>query len=261
MEAGAILRYERKLAYFGALVDDRLEVHDDGTIWRWSLAPARAERKDEAGTFRMSLAEAERDEVRRMAVDLARVGAGQPAPHGHIERLVEIDDRLIELPDPRAAGELADASRRLDELAERALGSPLAVARLSASSASSAVDQTRLAFVFEALGSKPVRLVTPAGGYSLLAVRREGNREVFRGREEQTIGFLDEDGEELDGLRRPAVLAPGRRATIVFRGGLAPQAGDARLVAIVEGKIGLLGPGFEHDFPRSSFRLSVDVAS
>ncbi len=255
MKARPILRYNRRLDFFGARVDDRLEVSPNGDVWRWSLYPARADRKDEAGTFRITLAAAELQELAALAERVAPEAPGKPSPEGHIEATLEVGDRTIELPDDGPDDQLQLTRRRLDALADRTLTKPLAVVRLAARR-SVTQGQPAPVFVLENVGSRRVSVLTPAANFSVLAVRPQGNRLIFRGEASATAGYFDADGEMIDGLLRPAVLEPNGSATLVFSQPV-DTAGAAQLLATVEGKISLTGPIARDEFPDAAFKMST----
>ncbi len=257
-----ILTYRRELDLFGAWVDDTLEVTDDGVAWRWALAPARADRLDEAGTYRLPLAGDELAGIRELAAGLARIARGAERREGRIRHTVDVGGRIVELPDDVAAtGILGDAQRQLRDLADRTLAGPDAAVRLTARlSPSGAPGRVSPTFVFETVGSATVRLQTPADGYVLLAPGEGGASEAFRGSAAQTAGFVGSGGAMLGGLQTPADVTPGSTATILFLNAL-PTPPPAALVARVDGLIGLRGPAAEDDFPESRFRISVAVAS
>jgi hypothetical protein len=255
MTARPILRYNRHLDFFGARVDDRLEVEAGGDVWRWALFPARADRQDEAGTYRLTLSASELDDIQQLVEHL--VGPGRASPEGHMAALLESNGREISLPDTGPNDELLGVRHRLDELADRALAGPLHVIRLTARrSASPAHGQVVPIFVLENTGKERVSVLTRAAGFSVLTVQAEGNRIVFRGDSSATGGFFDDQGEMIDGLLRPAMLEPHASATMAFSQAL--EAGGAtRLLASVEGRISISGPLAEDDFPSTAFRISA----
>jgi hypothetical protein len=253
-----ILSYRQHLDHFGARVDDTLEVGLDGVAWRWAMAPARADRVDEAGTYRLELPTEEVAGLRHLAARLAGVDRGADTREGHIRHTVEIDGRVVELPDdPAAPGVLGEALRRLLELAARTLAAPDAVVRLAVRLAPSAAPgRVSPTFVVESVGSSTVRIQTPPDGYTLMAPGERGATEAFRGDMSQTAGFVDPGGSMLGGLLTPADVVPGSRATILFLDALsAPPPGG--LVARVDGLIGVRGPAAEDDFPETPFRVSA----
>lgn len=255
-----ILTYRQHLDHFGARVDDTLEVGLDGVAWRWAMAPARADRVDEAGTYRLELPTEEVPGWRHLATRLAGVDRGADTREGHIRHTVEIDGRVVELPDdPAAPGVLGDALRRLRELAGRTLAAPDAVVRLTVRlSPSAAPGRISPTFVVESIGSSVVRIQTPPDGYMLMAPDERGPTQAFRGDASQTAGFVDPGGSMLGGLLTPADVAPGSRATILFLDALpAPPPGG--LVARVDGLIGVRGPAADDDFPEIPFRISAVV--
>lgn len=260
--ANSLLRYRLTLDYMGASTDDTVEVFADGTVWRWSLHPARADRKDEAGTFRLELADAELNELRELAEELPELAPGTPATHGHVQRTIEVADQLINLPDASTdqSSRLSRARQALDALAERALAGPVAVVRLSARlTPTLSPGVTSPTFVLHGIGSRPVRLMLTYDEISLLAIQREGNRKVFRGREELSSGLIEPMGEMLDGFVRPAELAPGSSAALLFNEGLSGLDPGERLLATIRGRIALEGPAAKDDYPSASFRISAEL--
>jgi hypothetical protein len=255
-----ILTYRQHLDHFGAWVDDTLEITEDGIAWRWALAPSRPDRLDEAGTYRLSVPASEVIGLRELAATLAALDRGGDTREGHIRHTVEIDGRVVELPDdPAAPTVLGDALRRLRELAGRTLAAPDAVVRLTVRlSPSAAPGRVSPTFVVESVGSSTVRIQTPPDGYTLMAPGERGPTQAFRGDVSQTAGFVDTGGSMLGGLLTPADVAPGSRVTILFLDALpAPQPGG--LVARVDGLIGVRGPASDDDFPETQFRVSAVV--
>jgi len=253
-----ILTYRQHLDHFGARVDDTLEVGDDGVAWRWALAPSRVDRVDEAGTYRLELPTEEVAGWRELAARLAGVDRGTDARGGHIRHTVEIDGRVVGLPDdPAATGLLGDALRRLRDLAARTLAGPDAVGRLTVRlSPSAATGRVSPTFIVENVGSSTLRIQTPPDGYTLIAPGERGATEAFRGDVSRTAGFIDPGGSMLGGLLTPADVMPGSRATILFLDALAaPPPGG--LVARLDGLIGVRGPAAEDDFPETPFRVSA----
>lgn len=245
-------------------VNESLNVYSDGSVWYWSLKPARIEKHNRVGTFNFQLPDHEFEDLRELADELAGTQAesGSPAqgsiafsviaykegkPQTHL-----LSASTDDAEDARFATKgLEHAYKVGEDLARRAEDAPLAVVRLDWKPGEAGVKVGQAAnviFVFENVGIKPAMLKVGYDDYALYEVQANGaSQQIWRGEDLMGTGIQSEGpntgGPPMDGIYVPATIEPGTKSSAFFREALLYQEPTGvEIGGAVIGKIGIYYP-------------------
>ena len=265
-----MLRFTYRAADPRYPVREELLVFSDGRAALWVTAAAEPERRAQSGSYLAQLNAEELAHARALAERLLRLP--EDAAHSPA-RGFQVEENLL----VSAGGERRgfNLNYQHGETPHEAVAEALSLrtallAKLRAAPAAVVGLETRLAeahgvpelvFVCTGLGTGPVTFVFDPDSLVVQGRGAGGWRVVWQQSGDMGMGLVGKMGVLVDGLYAPADLDPGTMGVLVKVLEMAPAAtGDERLWARMEGRIRLVGPGYEEsDFPDQSFVIECPL--
>ena len=264
---GRLLQVTYKL--FGQLeVDETLAVFEDGGVWLWSLKPYAT--RDRAGSFAFTLDDAELAHVQDVVAEaLENPQATAAQARGAVEVVAQARGEsaegtfVLSTPDALPAP-LASLRTLVDDVRNRAEGAPIAALRLAWRPAVPALrtgTAATIVFAFENVGVQPMSVLVDPEKLVVYGQGAAAWEEWWRGSRDDFVGLFDASGEMTGGPLTPGTVGAGETVNAVIANALTPPRGGRIAVgASAEGRLTLVGPDGEDEFPSGAFRLEAPQA-
>ena len=226
-----------------ARIDQRVAIYPGGKAWHWSLSSVNPESAFRVGTFAVQLDASALQEVEAASQRLQHVDSEWANGDAHAPQVtISAGSHGVSFPegadiDPRLF-EVYSLTARIMAEASAAPFSALELTVRPQPGWPRPGQAGRFAFLFQALGTEPVRFTLDRNSFSL-----QGDDWSFQPPELRGVGLIAAGGRQVDGIYAEAQLKPGETAALVLRD-LPPftQPGPVRVAARVEGTIVLVGP-------------------
>lgn len=253
-------------------VRERLDVFSDGQAVLWVTAAADAEERNRCGSFLARLDGPEMEAALALAARLA----GRPADQDHtMPRGVQVEENLLVEIDGVRRGfnlnyrhdetvpeELAHVLAFREKLLSDLRAAPLAVMAFDVRQVE-VFGFPELVFTCRSVGSGSVEFLFEPGSLGIRRRGADGWQPAWQHPGDMDMGLIGKLGILVDGLYAPAVLTPGEtgRLVVPLEAGLETGSENEGLWARLEGRVRLVGPGYEdREFSDDAFVLECKLA-